>query len=414
MKDKVVLAYSGGLDTTVAIKWLQEEHNLEVIAVVIDVGQGKELTGTRERALKAGAIDAVIIDAKEEFAINYILPALQANALYEGKYPLVSALSRPLIARKIVEVARSQGANYLAHGCTGKGNDQVRFEVSFSALAPELKIIAPVREWGMSREEAIDYAKSRNLHITATKKSPYSVDENLWGRTIECGILEDPWQEPPTGIFERTLEPDKCPDEAEDLEIEFMKGIPVKIKGKGESLVEMVRLLEEIGGRHGFGRVDMVENRLVGIKSREIYEAPGALALIKAHRDLEDLTLERDLLHYKFLVEQKYAELVYYGLWYSPLKKALDAFIRETQKDVEGTVKLHFYKGSCEVRGRSSKKSLYDYSLATYETEDEFSHEAAKGFIELWGLPVKIWAKRAKSNDTGYKIKDTRSQKNDK
>lgn len=407
MKDKIVLAYSGGLDTSVAVRWLQEKYNLEVIAVAVDVGQGKELAEVKERALEAGAVEVLIVDAKEEFAQDFILPALQANALYEGKYPLVSALSRPLIAKKIVETAKSRGAAYLAHGCTGKGNDQVRFEVSFAALAPELKVIAPVREWGMSREETIDFAKSRKLPINVTKKSPYSIDENLWGRTIECGILEDPWQEPPEDIFNRTVGVDKAPDQTEDLEIGFSKGVPVELDGKSENLVEILKLLDEIVGNHGFGRVDMIENRLVGIKSREIYEAPGALALIKAHRDLEDLTLERELLHYKSLIEQKYAELIYYGLWYSPLKKALDAFIEETQEDVGGTVRLRFFKGTCEVKGRKSENSLYDYSLATYETEDEFSHESAKGFVELWGLPIKIWAKRDKRTDAGPKMHDS-------
>lgn len=395
-KEKVVLAYSGGLDTSVAIRWLKEEHDFEVIAVAVDVGQRKELTDAKERALKAGATESLVVDAKEEFAGDFILPALQANALYEGKYPLVSALSRPLIARRLAEVAKSKGASHLAHGCTGKGNDQVRFEVSFAALAPELKVIAPVREWGMSRDETIDYAHVHGIPITISKKSPYSIDENLWGRTAECGILEDPWAGPPADVFELTQPSEKAPDNPQEIEVGFSKGVPISLNGQAMGLVELITRLSAVAGSHGFGRIDMIENRLVGIKSREIYEVPAALALIMAHRDLEDLTLERDLLHFKPLLEQKYAELVYYGLWYSPLREALDGFMGETQRTVTGVVRLRFFKGSCSVVGRRSESSLYDYALATYEPEDQFSHESAKGFVELWGLPVKIWARRGK------------------
>ena len=398
----MVLAYSGGLDTSVAVKWLKEERDFEVIAAAVDVGQGKELAEAKDRALKAGAVESLIIDARQEFARGFVVPALLANALYEGKYPLVSALSRPLIAKHLVEVARSRGATFLAHGCTGKGNDQVRFEVSFAALAPDLKVIAPVREWGMSREETIDYAHTHGVPITVSKKSPYSIDENLWGRTAECGVLEDPWAEPPADVYELTQSAEKAPAEPEEIEIGFSQGVPVSLNGKEMDLVELLGKVSVVAGRHGYGRVDMIENRLVGIKSREIYEVPAALTLILAHRDLEALTLERDLLHFKSLMEQKYAELVYYGLWYSPLKKALDAFVEETQKDVNGAVRLKLFKGTCAVVGRRSEQSLYDYALATYETGDEFSHQSAKGFVELWGLPIRIWAKR-RSADTSHK-----------
>jgi len=396
-KEKVVLAYSGGLDTSIAIRWLQEKYDLEVIALAVDVGQGKDLEKVRQKGLEIGAKESLVVDAREEFAQEFILPALKANALYEGKYPLISALSRPLIARHLAEVARTVGADFVAHGCTGKGNDQVRFEVSLSALAPELKVIAPVRESAMSRERALEYARENKIPVEATKESPYSVDENLWGRTIECGILEDPWAEPPADVFEKTVEPSKAPDEPAYLEVEFVKGKPVKLDGQALSLKELIEKADQIAGRYGYGRVDMIENRLIGIKSREIYEAPGALALITCHQALEDLTLERELLHYKAMVEQKYGELVYYGLWYSHLKKALDAFIEESQQDVNGSVRLKLYKEAGIVTGRKSEQSLYDYSLATYDQADQFSHQSAKGFIELFGLPLKIWARRQKT-----------------
>lgn len=409
-KDKVVLAYSGGLDTSVAIKWLQEKYDLEVIALAVDVGQAQpSLAGSskqsdsletiRQKALKTGAVESIVIDAREEFATDFILPALKANALYEGKYPLVSALSRPLIAKHLVETAESKGASYIAHGCTGKGNDQVRFEVSAAALNPSLKVIAPIREWKMSREEALDYAVKHGVPVEVTKQSPYSIDENLWGRTAECGVLEDPWLEPPDEVYQRTVGVNESPDEFEYLEIGFEAGAPKILNGCPLSLVELVQTVDEVAGHHGFGRVDMIENRLVGIKSREIYEVGGALALITAHRDLEDLTLERDLLHYKAGIEQKYAELVYYGLWYSPLKQALDAFIERTQENVSGTVRLKLHKGNCWVAGRQSDRALYDYKLATYEkAADEFGHDSAKGFVELWGLPTKVWAKKQKKS----------------
>lgn len=403
-KEKVVLAYSGGLDTSVAIKWLQEKYNLDVIALAVDVGQGKDLEEVKEKALKIGALESIVVDAQEEFAREFVCPALKANALYEGKYPLVSALSRPLIAKHLVEVAKSKGAAFVAHGCTGKGNDQVRFEVSIGTLAPHLKVIAPVREGGMSREEAIEYARKNNVPIPVTRESPYSVDENLWGRTIECGVLEDPWVEPPSAVYERTVEPTEAPNKTIYLEIGFAKGEPIALDNEKMPLAELITKIDQLAGNQGFGRIDMIENRLVGIKSREIYEVPGALSLICAHKNLEDLTLERELLHYKTLVEQKYAELVYCGLWYSPLKQALDAFIGKTQEDVNGIVRLKLFKGSCTIVGRKSEQSLYDYSLATYDAADKFSHQSAKGFIELFGLPLKVWGKknrRQKTEDRG-------------
>lgn len=415
-KKKVVLAYSGGLDTSVAIKWLQEKYHLDVLALIVDVGQSRpDLEGVgavdpleiiRQKALKIGAIESIVIDAREDFAKDYVLPALKANALYEGKYPLVSALSRPLIASHLVQVAEEVGATYVAHGCTGKGNDQVRFEVSVAALNPALKIIAPIREWKMSRAEALDYAAKHGIPVEVSKKSPYSIDENLWGRTAECGVLEDPWQEPPDDVFERTVGVAQAPDEFEYLEVGFKSGVPVSLNGCPTPLPELIQTVDEVAGHHGFGRVDMIENRLVGIKSREVYEVGGALALIAAHRDLEDITLERDLLHYKAGVERKYAELIYYGLWFSPLKQALDAFIEKTQENVTGEVRLKLHKGNCQVVGRRSKKALYDHQLATYEkTADKFSHEAAKGFVELWGLPTRVWAKKQKS-EVKRKTKD--------
>ncbi|MHB0976028.1 MAG: argininosuccinate synthase [Candidatus Aquicultorales bacterium] len=393
IKDRVVLAYSGGLDTSVAIKWIHENYDLEVIAVAVDVGQEADFEAIVDKAFKAGAVHAEVVDAKKSFIERFILPSLKANALYEGKYPLIASLSRPLIAKVMVEVAEGTGAVHVAHGCTGKGNDQVRFEVSFRALNPELGIIAPIREWKMTREQAIEYAEKHGIPVPITKKSPYSIDENLWGRTVECGILEDPWVEPPADAFALTVDPEDAPDAAEYMEIAFDRGVPVEVNGEKLPPFELIKKVQDTAGKHGFGRIDMMENRLVGIKSREIYEAPAAMAIIMAHRDLEDLTLERELLHYKAQVEQKYAELVYYGLWYSPLKDALDAFIESTQANVTGTVRLKFYKGACTVVGRKSAKALYSYELATYQPGDIFSHESAEGFVKLWGLPVETWAR---------------------
>jgi len=393
-KEKIVLAYSGGLDTSIAIRWLQEERGGEVVALAVDVGQGDDLESVKNKALQIGAAKSYLIDARIEFIDDFIIPALKANALYEGKYPLVSALSRPLIAKWQVEVADTEKANFVAHGCTGKGNDQVRFEVSIGALNPDLKIIAPLREWSMSREKSMEYAKKHNIPVPTSKEKPYSIDENLWGRAIECGGLEDPWNEPPSDIYELTADVDNTPNKPSYLEIDFVQGIPVGLDGNEVNLLDLIERVGKIAGENGYGRLDMIENRLVGIKSREVYEAPAALSLILAHQSLEDLTLERDLLHYKSLIEQKYAELIYYGLWFSPLKNALDAFVNETQKSVTGSVRLKFYKGTCRVVGRKSNESLYDYSLATYEEADKFSHDSAKGFIDLWGLPVRVWARR--------------------
>jgi len=393
-KKKVVLAYSGGLDTSVAIKWLQEKYNLEVIALAVDLGQPCDLDAIKQKALLIGAKESYVIDAKKEFIKEFILPALKANAVYEGKYPLATALARPLIAKYLVEAANKSGADFVAHGSTGKGNDQVRFEVSIASLDPSIKVIAPIREWSMSRDESMQYAEKHGIPVPTTKKSPYSTDENLWGRSCECGVLEDPAKEPPEDAYSWTKSPLEASDKPEYVEIEFIEGSPVGLNGKQMDMMNLIKTLNELGGKHGVGRVDMVENRLVGIKSREIYECPAAVILIQAHRELEALTLERDIAHFKLLLEHKYAELVYYGQWYSPLKEALDSFMEKTQEKVTGKVKMKLYKGSNFVVGRESKESLYDFSLATYEAADAFSQDSAKGFIELFGLPLKVWAKR--------------------
>jgi argininosuccinate synthase len=388
----VVLAYSGGLDTSVAVRWLQLEKNVEVIACAVDVGQeGGDLENVRQRALDTGAVESVVIDAKEEFASDFLVPALKANALYEGRYPLVSALSRPVIVKHLVETARYHGADAVAHGCTGKGNDQVRFEVSTRALAPDLDILAPAREWGMTREDAILYAYDHDVPITATKEKVYSIDDNLWGRAIECGEMEDPWAVPPKGVWSLTKQ---TATEPRDLVVGFERGVPVTIDGERKSMFELVTEMNAIVGSYGWGRIDMVENRRVGIKSRETYECPGSLALIMAHADLESITLERDLAREKQRLEPRYAELVYDGLWFSPLKQALDAFVDSSQKHVTGEVRLHLEPGSCQVTGRRSDVSLYDYDLATYDKDDAFRHEDSAGFVRLWGLGIQTWAQR--------------------
>jgi argininosuccinate synthase len=389
-----ILAYSGGLDTSALVPYLKENHGVDVIAALVDVGRAKKLEELRERALHVGAVDAVIIDAKEEFALDFVLPALQSNALYEEKYPLVSSLSRPLISKKMVELARERGATVVAHGCTAKGNDQVRFDVSLRCLNPELTILGPAREWGMTREEIIDYLAARGVEFPLTKKNPFSIDENVWGRTIECGELEDPWESPPEAAYTVTVAADAAPDKAREVVVAFDHGIPVALDGEPMDLVSIIDAIDAIGGSHGFGRVDMIENRLVGIKSREIYEVPGALALILAHREVEDLTLTRDLIHFKRGVEQKLADMIYDGQWFDPLSDALRAFTLETQKYVTGEVRLAFYKGSCRVVGRRSPHSLYVKELATYGQGDLFDHEAAKGFCQLWGLPLEVWGRR--------------------
>ena len=389
-----ILAYSGGLDTSALVPYLKENHGVDVIAALVDVGRAKKLEELRERALYVGAVDAVIIDAKEEFALDFVLPALQSNALYEEKYPLVSSLSRPLISKKMVELAHERGATVVAHGCTAKGNDQVRFDVSLRCLDPSLTILGPAREWGMTREEIIDYLAARGVEFPLTKKNPFSIDENVWGRTIECGELEDPWESPPEAAYTVTVSADFAPDKAREVVVAFDHGIPVALDGEPMDLVTLIDAIDEIGGSHGFGRVDMIENRLVGIKSREIYEVPGALALILAHREVEDLTLTRDLIHFKRGVEQKLADMIYDGQWFDPLSDALRAFTLETQRYVTGEVRLAFYKGSCHVAGRRSPHSLYVKELATYGQGDLFSHEAAKGFCQLWGLPLEVWGRR--------------------
>ncbi|WP_442854514.1 argininosuccinate synthase [Bacillus sp. SJS] len=389
MKQKVVLAYSGGLDTSVAIKWLQE-RGYDVIACCLDVGEGKDLAFIQSKALEVGASESYVIDAKKEFAEEYALLALQAHALYEEKYPLVSALSRPLIAKKLVEVAEKEGASAVAHGCTGKGNDQVRFEVSIKALNPDLEVIAPVREWSWSREEEIEYAQKHNIPIPIKLDSPFSIDQNLWGRSNECGVLEDPWAAPPEEAYDLTAPLEKTPDQPDVIELTFEKGVPAAINGVEYSLSEIILNLNELAGKHGVGRIDHVENRLVGIKSREIYECPGAVTLLKAHKELEDLTLVKEVAHFKPIIGQKLTELIYNGLWFSPLKPALESFLKETQKHVTGVVRVKLFKGHAIVEGRKSEFSLYDEKLATYTAEDAFDHQAAVGFISLYGLPTKV------------------------
>ena len=394
-KEKCVLAYSGGLDTSVCIKWLQDEKDLDVIAVVGEVGQEHEgLEEVRQRALATGAIDCIVADMREDFAADYLSKALYANAHFENKYPLVSALSRPLISKYLVDTAHKYGAKYVAHGCTGKGNDQVRFETSIQALDPELEIIAPVREWDMhTRQEEMDWAEAHGVTVPTTKSKPYSIDDNLRGRAIECGVLEDPMNRPPLDIYTMTTDPEKAPDEATEIVVEFKGGLPVAIDGEQMSYLDIIAKMNEIAGSNGFGRIDMIENRMIGVKSRECYEAPGALALIEAHRALEDMCLEREVLRYKLHIEHDWATLVYNGQWFSPLKHAMDSFLKTTQQCVTGIVRLKFYKGTCTVTGRQSDFSLYDYGLATYDAADTFNHKSAKGFIDLYGLSTRVWAK---------------------
>jgi argininosuccinate synthase len=392
---KVVLAYSGGVDTSVCIPYLKEEWGVEeVITLAADLGQGDELEPIREKALKSGAAQSLVADATERFIQDYAFPAIQANALYENRYPLSTALARPLIAKLLVEAAAEYGADAVAHGCTGKGNDQVRFDVSIAALNPDLKVLAPAREWGMSREETIAYGERFGIPSPVKKSSPYSIDRNLLGRSIEAGPLEDPWNEPLEEVFLLTKAIADTPDEPEYAEISFEKGLPVALNGKMLSPVDLISQLNELAGKHGVGRIDMIENRLVGIKSREIYEAPALLVLIQAHRDLESLTLTADVTHYKRGIEETYSQLVYNGLWYSPLKAALDAFVQQTQEQVSGTVRVKLFKGTASPVGRKSANSLYTPDLATYGADDKFDHKAAEGFIYVWGLPTRVWSQK--------------------
>jgi len=391
MKKKIVLAYSGGLDTSCAIRWLQESYGYDVIAVTADVGEGKALEPVKEKALKVGAEKCYVLALEDRFAEEFLLPALQANAMYEGIYPLVSALSRPLIAQVLVEIAEQEGAVAVAHGCTGKGNDQVRFDVSIHSLAPSLQIVAPARENPISREEAIEYAKIHNIPLPIELNNPFSIDQNLWGRSCECGVLENPWAEPPEAAYALTSSINNAPNEAEEITIDFQQGKPVALNGQTLGLAELIKRLNTLAGKHGVGRIDHIENRLIGIKSREVYEAPAAITLITAHRALEALTLVREVAHFKPVIEQKFANLIYEGLWFSPLRLSLQAFIDETQKTVTGKVRMKLHKGQAIVVGRSSEHSLYIPDLATYAAADQFDHHAAVGFIKLWGLPTQVY-----------------------
>jgi argininosuccinate synthase len=393
--ERIVLAYSGGLDTSVAIPWLRERFDAEVIAVTLDMGQGRELTDIRERALAVGAVRAHVLDVRDEFARDYILPALQASAIYEDRYPMATALGRPLIAKRLVEVAHIEGATAIAHGCTGKGNDQVRIDVSARALDPAIRVIAPARIWSMTRPDEIEYARARGVPVPASIDNPYSTDSNLWGRSIECGVLEDPWLEPPEEIYALTKAPAACPDAAAYVEVEFEAGVPVRVNGVPMGLVDLIGSLETIAGAHGVGRVDMLENRLVGIKSREIYEAPAAVVLHAAHRELEKMVISRDLERLKTSLGRTYADLVYNGLWFTQTREALDAFVAQVQTRVTGTVRLKLFKGDCRIVGRKSPFALYDHALATYDAGDAFDHGAAEGFIKIFGLPVETAARKA-------------------
>ena len=392
MSDKVVLAYSGGVDTSVAIKWVPEHYHMDVITLTVDIGNVPDLDAIRRKAEKLGAVKAIVIDAREVFVKDYCWPALQADALYEGSYPLATALGRPLIAKLLAETAIAHGAAAVSHGCTGKGNDQVRFDVGINTLAPALKIIAPAREWGMTREQTIQYAQKNNIPIPVTKKNPYSIDENLWGRAVECGILEDPWNEAPEDAFIWTKSADKTPDKPTYVEIEFEKGIPVSLNGEKMDGISLLDKLNKLAGDNGIGRIDHLENRLVGIKSRELYEAPAPVVLLRAHLALEEMTLTKQQLRFKQKVAIEYADLIYNGLWFSAMHQDLAAYVRSTQRFVTGSVRVKLFKGTLMVVGRKSPYSLYSYKLATYDKGDVFDQSISVGFIQIWGLPTKTQA----------------------
>lgn len=401
----IVVAYSGGLDTSVMVRWLIEKYNATIITATGDLGQQKELVGVEEKALKTGAKRAHMLNLRKEFVEDYVWSALKAGALYERSYPMATALGRPLLAKMLVDVARKEGATMVAHGCTGKGNDQVRFEVAVAALAPDLKSLAPLREWEFkSREDEMAYARSHGIPVAATLANPYSIDENLWGTAIECGVLEDPTVEPPADAYQRTVAPEDAPDSPEYVSVEFVEGVPVALNGKVMDAVDLVTRLNVIAGSHGVGRLDLVENRLVGIKSREIYEAPAATVLHFAHTELERLTMDKQVFHMKHQLSAEYANLVYNGLWFTPLKDALDAFVNETQKSVTGSVKVKLYKGTTSIAARTSHYSLYNAKLATYTKEDTFDHKASEGFITIYGLPVKTY--HQVHNEAGAEVQD--------
>ena len=391
-KGRLVLAYSGGLDTSVAIRWLKDQ-GWDVIAFTVDLGEKKDLDAIQARALKVGASAAYVADGRKPFLQLFVWPSLQAGAVYEKEYPLATALGRPLIAAMMVEVARREGAQAIAHGCTGKGNDQVRFDVATAALAPELQVVAPVREWGMNRDDEIEYANAHGIEVPATAASPYSTDENLWGRSIEAGVLEDPWAEPPKDVYAWTRDPRQCPEEASYVEIGFKQGLPVSLDGRQIDALELVTRLNQVGGDNGVGRIDHLENRLIGIKSREIYEAPAAVLLLQAHQALEDITLPKEVARFKDTVAAQWAQMVYDGLWFSPLRDALYAFVLETQRHVTGDVRLKLYRGSSQVVGRKAPAQLYQHALATYGKGDQFDQSAAAGFIKLWGMGVRTSAR---------------------
>ncbi len=396
--DKAVLAYSGGVDTSVAIRWLREKYNLDIITLTVDIGNVANMEAIKQKALDVGAIKAIVIDARKPFVDSFVFPALQADAIYEGQYPLATALGRPLIAQLMVDIARKEGATIIAHGCTGKGNDQVRLDVCTAALAPELKVIAPAREWGMTREQTIAYAQKYNIPIPITVSSPYSIDENLWGRSAECGVLENPWNEPPEDAFQWTKSPQEAPDQPTYMEIGFDKGVPVSLNGEKLGGVTLIQKIHELAAMHGVGRIDHVENRLVGIKSREIYEAPAAVVLLQAHLALEGLVMTKDQLRFKDKVAVEYSDLTYNGLWFGGLRQDLAAYVKSSQRYVTGTIRVKLYKGTCQVVGRKSPYSLYDFSLATYDKGDVFDQNASPGFIHLWGLPVRTQARIQQSN----------------